>query len=287
MEQNSNQHITKRPILNQRPPRRKSVDLSFAKKQSFGDWLYDHILSLAVVVAFIVVLGIAMLVANISVERRLPPVIIEFLSEDMEEDIPTLEELEELQKEKERLEQEIQQKLIQDVKNKQSNEAAEEEGGSESQVFDDELREMMSQIEGTLNDNRSYGGPSTAATAKGEGGEGTGTGGGKGTGNDNNFSARCTVEYKFENPKRSADGQLYAPAYRAEHSGVVEVTVQLNRNGDVIPTSVYVSKSSGIKALDAEAVNAAKNKKTKFNINSDAPQKHQGTITYTFIAQYQ
>lgn len=283
MERNDNQYSPNRPILTQKPPRRKSVDFSLSKKKSFGDWVLDNVVALAVVVAFIVTLGITMLMVNFSVERRLPPIVLEFLSEELEEDIPTLEELEELQKEKERPEQEIQDKLVQDIKNRQSNEAVKEEGGSESQVFDDELREMMNKIDGTLQDNRSYGGPSTAATAQGEGGEGSGTGGGKGKGQGNNFSARCTVEYSFENPTRVADGQLYAPAYRAEHNGVVVVTAQLNRNGDVV--SAYVSKSSGDKTLDEEALRAAKHKKTKFNIDGNAPQKQQGTITYTFIAQ--
>jgi TonB family protein len=283
MDRNNTQHNTNRANLTKKPPRRKSADLSFVKRESFGDWILNHVVSLAVVIAFIVVLGVSMLVINFSVERSLPQVLIEFVAEEMEEDIPTLEELEELQKEKERLEREIQEKLVQNVKNRQSNEAVKEEGGSESQVFDEEVREMMDKIDGTLRDNRSYGGPSTAASAAGEGGEGSGEGGGKGKGKDNNFSARCTVEYSFVDPTRTAIGQLYAPAYRAEHSGVVVVTVQIDRDGNV--KSAYVSKSSGYSTLDEEALRAAKHERTKFNIDSSAPQRHQGTITYTFIAQ--
>lgn len=283
MDRNDIQHRQNRPILHQKPPRRKNLDLSFTKRESLGDWILNHVLSLAVVVAFIVILGISMFLVSFNVERRLPQVVIEFVAEEMEEDIPTLEQLEELQKEKERLEQEIQEKLVQNIKNRQSNEAVKEEGGSESQVFDEEVREMMDKIDGVLQDNKTYGGPSTAERATGEGGQGEGQGGGKGDGKDNNFSARCTVEYSFVNPTRQASGQLYAPAYRAEHSGVVVVTVQIDRDGNV--KSAYVSKSSGYRTLDDEALRAAKHTKTKFNINSSAPQKHQGTITYTFIAQ--
>lgn len=284
MEKNSNKHITNRPILTKKPPRRKSVDLSFNKRESFGEWIINHALSIAVVIAFFVTLGISMLFLNYSVEKSSPLIIIE-VDTGIEEEVPTPEQIEELRKEKERLEQEIQQKLVQDIKNRQSNEAQTEEGGSESQVFDEEMNEMINHIEGVLHDSQVRGGSPTPSTTVGDGGEGSGSGGGKGDGKDRNFSGRVTVEYKFDNPVRSAKGQLYAPAYRAEHSGVVVVEVALNRNGDVLYSSVRIKQSSGKQSLDDEALAAARHKSTRFNIDGSAPERHVGTITYTFIAQ--
>ncbi len=100
---------------------------------------------------------------------------------------------------------------------------------------------------------------------------------------DNNFSGRVTVSYKFEEPVRNARGQLYAPAFRAEHSGTVVITVDIDRNGTV--KRAFVSTSSGIKALDDVALRAAKHARTIFNIDASAPTMHRGTITYEFIAQ--
>lgn len=284
MEKLNNNHTTNRPILSKKPPRRKSVDFSFAKRESFGEWLINHALSIVVVIAFFVTLGISMLFLNYSVAKSRPQIIIEVSTGDIDEEIPTPEKIEELIREKERLEQEIREKLIQDVKNVQSNEAAEEEGGSESEVIDEEIQSMMNQIDGLLSDNRAYNSTPSTKT-KGDGGEGDGSGGGKGAGHGKNFKGCVTVEYKFENPTRSAIGQLYAPAYRAEHSGVVVVEAALDRNGCVLFSSVRIKKSSGIASLDKEALAAARHKNTRFNIDGTAPERHTGTITYTFIAQ--
>lgn len=283
MENNNNKHIPHRQISPKRPPRRRSVDLSFTKRESFGEWIVNHALSLVVVIAFLVTLGISMLFLNYSVEKSTPILLIEVDTGVVEEDTPTPEQIEELRKEKERLEQEIQQKIVQDVKNTQSNEAV-EEGGSESQVFDEEMNEMINQIEGMLHDNRAYGGSTNPSEVEGDGGEGSGSGGGKGSGEGRNFKGRVTVEYKFENPTRKAKGQLYVPAYRTEHSGVVVVEAALNRNGEVLFSSVRIKKSSGIQSLDNEALAAARHKNTRFNIEGSAPERHIGTITYTFIA---
>lgn len=281
MASNDTQHIVSQGTGGRRPPRRKVVDLSFEEHTSFGEWIYKSAISIIVVLVTVVVFGLIMIFTNIDVEIPTPKVdvVIELVAE---EDIPTLEELEALKQEKERLEEEIRQELQQNVRNLQSNEAAQDEGGSESEVFDEETKALMSHVDGLLNTPKHAGGPQTPDHS-GTGGEGEGSGQGKGDGKGNNFKGRVTVEYKFVDPARSARGQLYAPAYRAEHSGIVVVEVYIDRNGEVKRTKII--QSSGNKTLDDEALRAAKHKRTIFNIDDTAPQMHRGTITYTFIAQ--
>ena len=95
------------------------------------------------------------------------------------------------------------------------------------------------------------------------------------------YQGTCTVSYCFEDPIRN-HRNLYIPAYTARGGGVVVLDVQLNRDGAV--TSVRVASSTNT-SLNSVAINAARNARTRFNINGDAPSPQKGTITYTFIAQ--
>lgn len=268
-----------------RPPRRKSVDLSYAKRESFGDWVFNHAISLVVVIAFFVILGISMLFLNYSVVKRPPVLVIEVAPEDFSPD-----ELDKLIEEKERLEQEIQEKLIQNVKNRQANKAA-EEGGMQGSVIDKEFSDLMDEFSNIMSDNGDFASKAGSSRTPGSGGaiNDTPTPDKPNNNPDSNFKGRNTVEYKFENPTRNArivNGEkiIYVPAYRGEHSGVVEITAYLNRDGEVV--NAYVSKSSGNNSLDDEALAAAKNKqRTRFDISPNAPEKHKGTITYTFVGQ--
>ena len=214
---------------------------------------------------------------NYSVVKRPPILVKEIAPEDFSPD-----ELDKLIEEKERLEREIEQKLHQEeVKNRQSNVAA-KEGGIKGALIDEELNELMSQFNNTFSDNGDYLN-SLSAPQNPDSGVKEGDGVGVGSGERVYLKVRGTIEYKFENPIRKAKGQLYLPAYCGEHSGVVEITAYLNRDGEVV--NAYVSKSSGNSSLDKEALAAARHRNTRFNISPDAPEKHKGTITYTFVDQ--
>ena len=219
-----------------------------------------------------------------SVVKRPPVLVKEIAPEDFSPDEldKLIEEKERLEREIERFEREIEQKLHQEeVKNRQSNVAA-KEGGIEGALIDEELNELMSQFNNTISDNGDYLN-GLSAPQNPDSGVKEGDGVGVGSGEGRNFKGRVTVEYKFENPIRKAEGQLYLPAYCGEHSGVVEITAYLNRNGEVV--NAYVSKSSGNSSLDKEALAATRHRNTRFNISPDAPEKHKGTITYTFVDQ--
>ena len=279
MDNNVINRPPQRRVPAQRVPRRAGVKVEQQQSRSFGEWLYIHRIGLLTVIAVFVVGGAALAVSSYSVEKQKTPLVVEFI-----EEAPTPEKLEELKQKRDQLQEDINRRLaeIQKIQNLQSNEATEESGGETDFQLDEETQEMMSKIASDMGANREeYEIGSQAADGK-SGGTGGGSGGGKGSGKSNNFKGAVTVEYKFENPTRVARGQLYAPAYRSKEAGIVVVDVWLNRNGEVTDCRIQSSTNS---SLNAEALAAVRNTKTRFDINPSAPLPHRGTITYTFVAQ--
>lgn len=268
-----------------RPRRRPHIELGDTRSESFGEWLYSHRLGFVAVIISILVGGLWIATARVNIE--IPPIeyIIEFVDQE-----PTPEEVEKLKQQRDRLQQEIDRRLaaVQQVKNVQSNESA-EEGGAESQNYDNETQQMMDKIASDMASNRSdYESGMREANGIGKGGSGNGSGGKKGDGKDSKFKGAVTVSYDINyvsgNKKvaRTARSSLYKPAYLAKEGGYVVLEVRVNRNGSVV--SAVVKKSSN-SALNEIARKAALNAGTIFNIDPNAPVSNVGTITYTFVAQ--
>ncbi len=268
-----------------RPRRRPHIDLGDTRSESFGEWLYGHRVGIITVIIATLLGGAYIATARVDVEVRPIEYIIEFTDE-----VPTPEDIERLKQERDRLQEDIDRRMaaVQNVKNHQSNEAA-EEGGQESQNYDSETQQMMDKVASDMASNRSdYESGMRDVQGIGKGGTGSGSGGKKGDGKDNNFKGAVTVEYDISYVKdgkkiaRHADGRLYTPAYRSKGGGVVVVEVKVNRNGSVI--SAVVRESTN-RELNNIALEAAKHHLTKFRIDDNAPQSNVGTITYTFLAQ--
>ena len=268
-----------------RPRRRPHIDLGDTRSESFGEWLYSHRLGFVAVIISILVGGLWIATARVDIE--IPPIeyIIEFVDQE-----PTPEEVEKLKQQRDKLQQEIDRRLaaVQQVKNVQSNESA-EEGGAESQNYDNETQQMMDKIASDMASNRSdYESGMREANGIGKGGSGNGSGGKKGDGKDKNFKGAVTVSYDINyvsgNKKvaRTARASLYKPAYLAKEGGYVVLEVRVDRNGTVKSAVVKESSNS---ALNEIARKAALNTGTIFNIDPNAPVSNVGTITYTFVAQ--
>lgn len=268
-----------------RPRRRPHIELGDTRSESFGEWLYSHRLGFVAVIISILVGGLWIATARVNIE--IPPIeyIIEFVDQE-----PTPEEVEKLKQQRDKLQQEIDRRLaaVQQVKNVQSNESA-EEGGAESQNYDNETQQMMDKIASDMASNRSdYESGMREANGIGAGGSGNGSGGKKGDGKDKNFKGAVTVSYDINyvsgNKKvaRTARASLYKPAYLAKEGGYVVLEVRVDRNGTVKSAVVKESSNS---ALNETARKAALNAKTLFNIDTNAPVSNVGTITYTFVAQ--
>lgn len=268
-----------------RPRRRPHIDLGDTRSESFGEWLYSHRLGFVAVIVSILIGGLWIATARVNIE--IPPIeyIIEFVDQE-----PTPEEVEKLKQQRDKLQQEIDRRLaaVQQVKNVQSNESA-EEGGAESQNYDNETQQMMDKIASDMASNRSdYESGMREANGIGKGGSGNGSGGKKGDGKDKNFKGAVTVSYDINyvsgNKKvaRTARASLYKPAYLAKEGGYVVLEVRVDRNGTVKSAVVKESSNS---ALNEIARKAALNAGTIFNIDPNAPVSNVGTITYIFVAQ--
>ena len=268
-----------------RPRRRPHIDLGDTRSESFGEWLYSHRLGFVAVIISILVGGLWIATARVNIE--IPPIeyIIEFVDQE-----PTPEEVEKLKQQRDKLQQEIDRRLaaVQQVKNVQSNESA-EEGGAESQNYDNETQQMMDKVASDMASNRSdYESGMREANGIGKGGSGNGSGGKKGDGKDSKFKGAVTVSYDINyisgNKKvaRTARASLYKPAYLAKEGGYVVLEVRVDRNGTVKSAVVKESSNS---ALNEIARKAALNTGTIFNIDPNAPVSNVGTITYTFVAQ--
>ena len=261
-------------------PRKKAlVNLDDTRKEALGEWLYSHRIGLLVVVAVFLIGGVTLATARYNVELRPVEYIIEFVDE-----APTAEEVEELKKRRDQLQEDINRRLaaIEKVKNLQSNDAAETAGSKEEMQYDSDMQQMMDKVASDMAMNRGdYESGMREVNGMGKGGSGGGSGGTTGTGEKGKFSGAVTVAYSFENPVRH-HRDLYVPAYRTKSGGVVVVDVWLDRNGTV--TSARINSSTNAE-LNEQALYAARHNRTLFKIDGSAPSSHRGTITYTFVAQ--
>lgn len=269
----------------QRARRRPYIDFEDTRSKSFGEWLYWCRVAIIATVCALLIVGLWIAIARVHVE--VPPVeyIIEFVEEE-----PTPEDIERTKQIRDQLQEEINRRLaaVQNVKNVQSNDAA-EEGGSESPTYDNETQQLMDKVASDMASNRdSYASGLKDVNGIGKGGSGNGSGGGAGDDIGGKFKGAVTVAYDIhymdgsKKVKRSARSSLYKPAYLAKEGGYVIVEVRVDRNGTV--KSAVVKESSN-KALDKIALEAARNVDTIFNIDPNAPVSNVGTITYTFVAQ--
>lgn len=259
--------------------RRLSIDLGDTRSESFGEWLFNHRIGLIAMVAAYIIGIIVVATTRINVELQPVEYIIEFVEEE-----PSEEELEQLRRKRDALQEEINQRLAraQRVQNLQSNDASESSASSDMR-YDSETEQMMDKIASDMATNRGdYESGMRQIEGMGKGsGSGSGSGGVKGTGEKGKFSGAVTVNYSFTDPVRH-HRDLYVPAYRAKGRGVVVVDVWLDRNGTV--TNARIASSTNPE-LNNQALAAAKHSRTLFRIDNTAPQSHRGTITYTFVAQ--
>ena len=258
-------------------PRKPRMRLPFEnRKQDAGEWAYDHRLGLSVMVIVYLLLGIVFFSSKIIIGSR-PH------TQGIYVDLQTLEELE---KEKERLQREIELKQQQDIewskiRNLQSNDAVlneelKDDRNSNTAALNEAIKSVaegmqanraayeagVAEAESILND-RPQGGQNKPQK-KGE---------------DSKYKGGVTVRFEFRNPVRTKR-HLIVPAYTSDTGGQVEVYVTLNQGGEVIAARI---KSGGNEIMREEALKAAR--KSLFNIDNSAPARHEGLIIYTFLPQ--
>lgn len=261
--------------------RRRRLQLPFDdRKQDLGDWAYVHRIGLLALLVAVVVFLVLSLIARFemnSQDSTLATINVEVMSAD---------ELEELIKEKERLEEEIRQKQLMDaewerVRNMQSNDAMLNDKITDDRNTDveDLNRQAQKIAEDMAANGRAHAAGEAAVEAIAQQKSDKAKTDDKTSSKDSYQQGGVTVRYKFEKPTRHKR-HLFIPAYRCESGGVVEVAVVLNRSGDVISARAV---SGGDAVMQREAEQAAR--ASRFDVNESAPERHYGTITYTFVPQ--
>ena len=151
--------------------RRLSIDLGDTRSESFGEWLFNHRIGLVAMVAAYIIGIIVVATTRINVELQPEEYIIEFVEEE-----PTEEELEQLRRKRDALQEEINQRLAraQRVQNLQSNDASESSASADMR-YDSETEQMMDKIASDMATNRGdYESGMRQIEGMGRGGSGSG-----------------------------------------------------------------------------------------------------------------
>lgn len=246
------------------------------RRQDAGAWAYDHRIGLCVTLIAYLVLAIAFVGSKIVIGRRSAETSVYI-------DLNTLADLEE---ERDRLQREVQEKMHQpqdfdwsQVKNVASNENSLNENlkvdrGNRAS----ELNADAAAAAARMAANRSaYEQGLAEAEAIRQGGE---------TANDRpselsdrKVSGYVTVRLDVKEPVRRAR-DLKKPAYQCEGGGEVVVEIEVRRDGSISNARVL---SGGDEYMREVALRAAR--QSTVNIDSSAPERQKGTITYLFIPQ--
>lgn len=275
MEQQLNNNINQSP---KRPsPRRDRLRLPFDnRKQAPMSWIYDNRLGLCVTVIVFLVVAIAFVSAKIVTKISETPDTI-YIELDMTE---VVEQKPEEKKDKPKPTPRTNIDYSK-VRNLSSNESVKEEELKEvrNNISDKELREAAAKVEQGMRDNlNAYEQGLSDADAIGKPAPKSNTES-ESDGKTSRRKGNVTVSYSFTDPTRHAT-YLVKPAYRCEGGGEVIVTAELSQSGKVISAKV---ESGGDACMRQVAVQAALG--STFDINNEAPKRHEGTITYIFIPQ--
>ena len=263
------------PGAKPRRPRRPRMNLPFDnRKKDAGEWAYDHRLGLSVMVIAYLLMGIVFFASKIVIGRK----------PHMQGIYVDLQTLAELEAEKERLQREIEMKQASQldwsaVRNKISNDAVlnenlKDDRGTNTSAINESAKSIA---EGMATNRAAY--EAGLAEAQSILDADRGNNGQDQERKDVHLKGAVTVRFKFENPVRTKR-DLVIPAYRCETGGQVIVSVTLNQGGEVIAAKVL---EGGDEIMREEALAAAR--ASLFNIDSSAPARHTGTITYTFVPQ--
>lgn len=258
---------------------RSRLNLPFKEKKSdAGSWAYDHKTGILAMVCVYLILGILFVGSKIVMGR----------TAHTESIIIDMQNMEMLEKERERLLEEVRKKNSQvdwsAVRNVSSNENAlneklEDAKGTNVHALNEEAR----RVEEMMQQNRaSYESELHGVNASMEAQRKAQTDDKKNSQNkksDRKLKGMVTVSFSISNPTRYSRF-LYKPAYRCEGGGEVVVDVVVDRGGNVLQAK---AQSGGNECMREAATSSALI--SKFDINQSAPERQFGTITYIFIPQ--
>ena len=258
-------------------PRRKPLRLPFDNRsEDVGTWAYNHRIGLCITLILYLVIGIGFFASKIVIGRKVS-------QQGMYID---LQELEMLERERDRLVEEV-RRANQNIDWSKIRNTSSNENALNENLADDrgtktaELNSDAEAVEARMRANRdAYEQGLRDAKREGERGDDDNISDDKGNkNNDKKAKGSVTVSFSFKDPVRYSR-HLVKPAYRCEGGGEVVVVVGIDRAGKVL--YAYV-ESGGDDCMRQIAVASAK--ASRFDHNNDAPKQQEGTITYIFIPQ--
>lgn len=249
------------------------LDLPFGRKRrrEIGERIYDNRQTICVCAICYLAIAVGLLTAKIVMTpSRTDEVIVV--------DFDDTEDLERLRRELEEA-RELNEALTEtsgdysDVRNAMSNEGAERGEMSEltREIFDSSDRVMDDMAANAEDYERMLADISS-----------TPAGGTKEPGRNARLSGGVTVSFSLVAPLRSAVS-MPTPSYKCEGGGRVVVDIVVGRNGNVLSAGIDKSVSVGDECMCSAALSAAQ--RSRFNVDSSAPGRQSGTITYIFIPQ--
>ncbi len=255
------------------------IDLPFEEsKFDLGLWVYRHQVGLCITLGIYLIFIFVLLFGQISLKNRK-------LAESVEIDLQTLAELEAI---RDRLQESIEMinkesAEIEDISNRISNENIESDKFDEKPMNIQELLDQAAELQNRMAaDRASYeSGLAEIAEMKRQANELSSVVDTTRTiRQDVKVQGNVTVSYSLINPIRHAT-RLDVPAYLCEGGGEVKVQIFVERSGVV--TGAKILQPAADDCINQSALQAAL--RTEFNISRVAPVKHQGVITYRFVAQ--
>ncbi len=272
MEQQNNN--TQKNTPQPHRPRRPRMRLPFDNRSDDpAVWIYDNRVGLCITTIALLVLAIAFVVSKIDLSGKDMPdtIVIDF------------GELERLEEERDRLEKEVRETNQNidwsKVKNDVSNENATNENlKDDKHTNTSELNQSAEDVQREMAANReAYERGLREVDAIGQ--EQPSKSGGNNENKDRKVKGKVMVSFSFSDPTRYSR-HLEIPSYRCEGGGEVIVSATLNQSGEVVAAVV---ESGGDACMRQVAIQAAR--ASKFDINSNAPSRQEGTISYIFIPQ--
>lgn len=256
-------------------PRRPRLRLPFDNRgEDIGSWSYDHRIGLCVTLIAYLVLMIVFVSSKIVVGQK----------EKTQTMYIDLQQLADLEKERDRLLEETRRKQQQDpidwssIRNRSSNENAlneqlEDDRGTNAAAINEAAEEAQER----MRQNREAYERGLAEEQRIRSSASAGKSGGEHK--DSKAKGRVTVSFSFTDPTRTSR-YIHIPAYLCEGGGEVVVEATINCSGKVISAKVL---EGGDQCMREAALNAAR--RSKFNIDNNAPSRQSGTISYIFIPQ--
>lgn len=256
--------------------------LPFTKRRmNFADWIYKNKLGVSTLAIVFIVMFFAFL--SVRLELTATDMVQGFFVELPPEEVVEPEP-EKIEKEQEQTPEQIEREMYNDVKNVAVNKNAKLDAGlkddkgtkandiyKEAQALQDRLDASRSAYEKGLAEAEAVVRPRQSDQKKGSSEDKR---------DDSNVKGKVTVSYDLGGRRAS---YLPVPAYKCEGGGEVVVDITVNKNGDVVAATVSKSTSQSNGCLNDTALSFAR--QSRFEIGSDWPDKHKGTISYIFLNQ--